>query len=316
MSRLIFAVTPAPRAARRGALGLLLGLAGAAGLPSAAAAQWVPGRDLLDFPIGTLAEAPALATQARIGLWNPAAIVTREEERARFGVAALTTPADQGVSAQLAGAALRLAGGLNVGLSVARAAVGDLLVTDEDPLSLGEVRYSTTLVSAMVARRNGDHVATGLAVRYRGGQLGGMSRGAIALDGGVLVDRLGSRDARVAASTFLWSPANQEEERATFTGAADLRLAGREATHEARAGYSYAATQGGVREHYAFVGGRSGIWEGRGGLARTAAFGHARWRLRLAVGVYYARYGVAVGREENGAGLPATYQFSLSSTVR
>ena len=131
----------------------------------------------------------------------------------------------------------------------------------------------------------------------------------------MLLDGLGARDGRVGASTFLWSPANQENERVTYTGAADLRLAGDSAA-EVRGGYSFATTERGVREHFLFASGRRGIWEGRGGLARAATFGDAQWRLRLGLGVYYARYAVAVAREENGAGLGAIYQFSLSSTLR
>ena len=295
---------------RRGAI-----VAAAIALPGALPAQWVPGRDLLDFPLGTVGEAPALATGARIGLWNPAAIST-DDARATFGVAALATPADQGVSAQLAGLAVRIQGGATVGLSVVRASVRDLLRTEEDPRSVGEVRYATTLVSAMAARRSGNHLITGLAVRYRAGQLGSTNRGGVALDGGVVLRALGSRDGRLAASTFLWSPANQADERATFTGAGDLRLTGARSPHELRAGYSYAATERGVREHFPFVSARRRIWQGRGGFTRSEAHGDARWRLRLGVGVYYARYAVAVSREESGAGLDAIYQFSLSSTVR
>lgn len=282
--------------------------------PHALAAQWVPGRDLLDFPIGNLAEAPALASRARIGLWNPAAIAGREAARLSVGVAALTTPRDQGVSAQLLGGALRVPRGAIVGISVARASVSDLLRTDEDPRSLGELRYETTLVSALLARRSGEHLATGLAVRYRSGQLSGTRRSAVAIDGGVLLDGLGRRDARVAATTFLWSPANQDE-RPTYTGAADLRLAGVDSSGELRGGYSFSSTERSAREHFVFASGRHGIWEGRGGVARSESFGEARWRLRLGVGVYYSRYAVAVAREENGADLGAIYQFSLSSTV-
>ena len=35
-------------------------------------AQRVAGRDLLEFPLGILAEAPALSDQMIGGLWNPA----------------------------------------------------------------------------------------------------------------------------------------------------------------------------------------------------------------------------------------------------
>jgi len=40
-------------------------------------AQQVPGRQLYDFPLGALAEAPALANSAGGGFWNPATIALR-----------------------------------------------------------------------------------------------------------------------------------------------------------------------------------------------------------------------------------------------
>jgi hypothetical protein len=296
------------------------GVAGAlalAALPAAAAAQWVPGRDLLDFPIGTLAEAPALADQAGVVLWNPAAMALLPDTvRARVGIAALTTAADQGVSAQLVGGTLALRAGLAAGLSVARASVADLVRTESDPESLGGIAYSTTLLSGMIARRSPSHVVTGLALRYRTGQLDGTTRAAVGVDGGLLVDGLFGRDGRLALSSFLWSPGDGENERATYTGAADVRVAGERVSRELRAGYSFLTTEHGMGEHFGFVSARHGPLRGRLGAARSTAFGESRWRLRLGVGVYYARFAVGVAREETGAGLPATYQFSLSSTIK
>ena len=52
-----------------------------------AAAQVVPGRDLLELPIGTVAEAPVLATLAGDGLWNPATIRLRNGARIRISAA-------------------------------------------------------------------------------------------------------------------------------------------------------------------------------------------------------------------------------------
>ncbi|MFL5575374.1 MAG: hypothetical protein ACJ79S_05335 [Gemmatimonadaceae bacterium] len=312
MRRLIFAT-------RSGAARAAAGAAGAAALsalPTAAVAQWVPGRDLFDLPLGTLAEAPALASLAGVGLWNPAAIELPGGARGRLGVAALRTAAEQGISAQLVGGAVAVRGGITAGLSVARASVADLVRTGNDPQSLGDISYSTTLLSAMLARRSPSHVVTGLALRYRSGVLEGTNRGAVGIDGGVLVDGLLGRDGRVALSSFLWSPGNRDDERATYTGAADLRVAGPGAGRELRGGYSYLVTEHGPREHFGFVSGRYGALLGRVGAARSTTFGQSRWRLRLGVGVYYARYAVGVAREETGAGLPATYQFSLSSTIK
>ncbi|HET7456218.1 MAG TPA: hypothetical protein VFJ74_01100 [Gemmatimonadaceae bacterium] len=291
----------------------LLALAG-----SVLEAQRVPGRDLFEFPIGAMAEPPALAQQSGVAFWNPAAAAVPPGQRVRLGIAALATPADQSVSAQLVGVAVQLPNFVTAALSVARAGVGDLVRTESDPQSLGTLNYSSSIYSAIVARRSPAHVVSGLAVRYRTGELDGLRRGAVGLDGGVLVDSLlGRRDVRLAASSFLWRPANQADERATMSLAADARLGGDGAQRETRAGYGFSLTEGGAREHYGVGTARYGPWVGRVGLARATTFSESNWRLRLGVGVYYARYVVGVARESGGeAGLPAIYQFSLSSSIK
>src|SRR4051812_32923541 len=56
-----------------------------------AGAQRVPGRDLLDFPLGALAEPPVIAS-SDVALWNPANIIPAAGNRGRVGFAALQTP--------------------------------------------------------------------------------------------------------------------------------------------------------------------------------------------------------------------------------
>jgi hypothetical protein len=294
------------------------GVAATMAAASALGAQRVPGRDLFEFPLGAMAEPPALAEQSGVAFWNPAAASVPRGSRARFGVAALATPAEQGVSGQLAGVAIQLPGVVTAGLSFARAGVSDLVRTESDPQSLGNLSYNSTLYTAVVARRSPEHVVTGLAVRYRTGELDGLRRGAVGLDGGVLVDGLlGERDVRLAAASFLWRPANQADERATMTLGADARVGGDGKQRETRAGYGFSLTEGGAREHYGVGSARYGPWVGRLGLARATTFQQTTWRLRLGLGVYYARYVVGVARESGGdAGLPAIYQFSLSSSVK
>src|ERR1700694_6309684 len=68
--------------------------------PVAAMAQRVPGRDLLDFPLGTLADAPVLSTTTGLGLANPAAIWIPDGHLGRISLAAVQTPAEIGVSVQ------------------------------------------------------------------------------------------------------------------------------------------------------------------------------------------------------------------------
>src|SRR2546430_14529371 len=86
-------------------------LAAAAAL-SPLRAQQVPGRDLFQFPIGALAEAPGLASAAGGGFWNPATIMLRKGEQALFSATALDSPIEQGVSAQLGTVAYRTLSGL------------------------------------------------------------------------------------------------------------------------------------------------------------------------------------------------------------
>lgn len=281
-----------------------------------AASQGVPGRDLLELPIATVAEAPVLASLAGDGLWNPATIWLRNGARLRLTGASLEGPPDQGVSAQLVAAAYAPWPRTTVGVAVFRASVADLIQTDDDPQSIGgEIPYTTLLGSATVAHRTNDRVTMGVSLRYRYGELDGVRSGSIGLDGGLVADGLAWRDARVAASTFLWRPANDAAERTRFSAGGDARVAGTDSLHEVRGGYAAAFTEQLSREHYAFAAGRYEAFEARMGMLHLAAYGNAVWRLRVGVGLHRGRYLVGVAREETGAGLRATYAFTLTSTM-
>jgi hypothetical protein len=285
-------------------------------VPRAGAAQRVPGRDLLELPMATVAEAPVLATLAGDGVWNPATILLRNGAWLRITAASLEGPADQGVSAQLVAAAYRLVENTTVGLAISRAAVSDLIRTEDDPQSIGgEIPYHTILASATVAQRTADYLTAAVAIRYRHGQLDGRSSGAVGFDGGLMADSLPWRDVRLAASTFLWRPANAAEERTRFSVGADLRLLGADTLAEVRGGYAAAFTEQMSREHYVFAAGRYRAVEARGGALRLLAYGNADWRFRVGIGVHHRRYMVGLAREETGAGLRPTYAFTLTSTL-
>src|SRR5690348_78764 len=83
------------------------------------AAQRVAGRDLLDFPLGILAEAPALSTEMTGGFWNPASAMLRPATRGSFGFAGLTTPQDVGVKLEMIAGSYRAKPNLTGSLSVA-----------------------------------------------------------------------------------------------------------------------------------------------------------------------------------------------------
>jgi len=294
----------------RFALAALLCAGSASGLD----AQQVPGRDLLEFQVGTIGEPPALAHLAGDGFWNPASIALPVTARARVSAATLHTPAAQAVSAQMLSASVHVPGATTVAVGIVRAEVSDLLRTDTDPQTIGEIPYNTTVASISVARRH-EAFLVGLALRYRHGEADQERRGALGLDAGVMVtELLGSDRVRFGASTFLWRPGgNGSARKVRFNLASDVRLAGADSVREARAGYALSFGDDRGHEHFGSVSGRYGAFEGRAGVARNSAFGHTDWRLRLGLGLHYARYTIGVAREENGAGLPPIYQFTLSA---
>lgn len=278
--------------------------------------QRVPGRDLLRFPLGTLDRPAALSGGIGDGLGNPAAIALPDEDRARFGIASLQTSREQGVAIYLAAASIALPQHLTVGVSAARASVNDLFRTDGDPTAIGgEIEYNTTVYSAAIARRNGGRVATGLAVRYRTGVLDEQRDDAFGIDGGILMEHLTRLDASVGVATFLWRPANAEEERTSLNLAGDLRVLGG-ATRGVRAGYGLTLTEGDERDHFGYAVGRYGRWEALVGALLSQAYGDDSWRSRLGIRVRHDEYLVGVARESGVDGLAATYQFLISMALR
>src|SRR5487761_2101679 len=95
-------------------------------------AQQVPARDLLDFPIGSIAEPAAISSLLSSGVWNPAAVRLPTGEAVQIGILALNSPIEQGVSAQLAVATMRLPGSTLLTASLLRATVTDLVRTQTD----------------------------------------------------------------------------------------------------------------------------------------------------------------------------------------
>jgi hypothetical protein len=129
-------------------------------------AQQIPGRDLLEFPIGSVSEGAALSLLTGDGLRNPAAILLPPRVTVRVGISTLLTDADQGVSAQVASVAAAV-GPATLGLAVTRAGVSEIGRTEHDPQSIGDdVPYGALIVSALAARRQTKRLVTGLAVRY------------------------------------------------------------------------------------------------------------------------------------------------------
>jgi hypothetical protein len=264
-----------------------------------------------------MANAPALATESGDGVWNPANVLLPAGIRARLSACALQSSADLGMSAQLLAASVAIPARLTVGVSVLRASVDNLLRTETDPQTIGpEIPYNTTVVSVHVAQQRAQYASGGLALRYRLGEMDGDRRGEFGLDAGVLSSGITEADIRLGASTFLWQPAQAAEAGATFSGAVDVRALGSDSLREGRLGYAYSHTLRGAREHYGVGTARFGRYFGRVGVGRSAEFGQDEWRVRLGLGLHYARYVIGVAREENGAGLSEMYQFTLSALIR
>ena len=278
------------------------------------AAQRVAGRDLLDFPLGTLAESPALSEQMTGGLWNPASAMLRPGMKGSFGFAGLTTPQDIGVKLEMIAGSYRVKPNLTGTLSVAEASVADILRTDTDPQSLGnEVSYGTTVLSAGLATTF-KTATLGLSTRYRWGNADSDHSSAFGIDAGAIVDRVVGTPVRLALSTFLLSPSGTTD--ASFLAAADVPLFTRDSTVAVRAGFSGMKTEGRGNERYAFGTATYRQVDVSGGMSTVHEFGNSSRRWRLGLGVHRAGYTVAIGREDGGAGFTGSYQFLLTRAVR
>jgi hypothetical protein len=286
-------------------------------VPGSSEAQRVPGRDLLSYPLGTLAEAPALATESGDGFQNPAAIRLARGTSVRGTAVALNTGTDRGVSAQLASVSVALPQEITVAFSAAHAAINGIGHTIDDPQPIGrDIPYSTLVLSVSGARRSVENVTSGVAVRYRTGEVDGIRRSTFGLDGGVLVEKILGYDARLGLSSFMWGPGADDGKDASFSTAADARVIGTDSTRQARLGYSYTFDDGASAGHYVFASGRYSRWIARVGIAHSDIYGTADTSLRLAMALRYARYTVGLSREESAGGFDPTYQFVLSGTFR
>lgn len=284
-------------------------------LANAAAAQQVPGRDLLEFPVGVLAEAAPLSTLMPGGLWNPATASLPDQRRGAFGFAGLTSPQEQGVRLNLLAGGYRVRRNLAASLTLVSASVSDIIRTDTDPQSLGgEIQYGTTMLSLGAAgNRNGVNV--GLAARYRRGRSDNEHSGSFAVDAGLVVDSIRRIPLRLAASTFLFTPASRERE-ATYAAAADYALYRKDSTIAVRVGQSVSQTEARGREDYSFLTAKYRMLDLNSGWSRSLAFGNTSNRWRFGLGLRYAAYTVAIGREDGAAGIGASYQFLIKRVVK
>lgn len=301
------------------ALGLRTLPVNAQSVPSAPPAV-VPGRALLDFPLGTIGEIPALSDAAGGGLFNPAAILPLRPVRLSAAIAALSATANRGVDGQVA-TVVGTRGFTALGLNYARVSVGGLERTgDSDPTVLGTIPYYASVASVMAAHRVGGPVkrrlVVGLAARYRAGRSDTLNGGTGAVDVGGVADHLGGRlDLRVAVASYLWRPGAGPHMPGLHVGA-DARVAGRDEEHQARMGLAWDNTRGGTRETGLYASGRWGVAEARAAIARADGFQSTATRTRLGVGFRGTRFAVGVGHEGSNPGFGSLWQFSLSTQMR
>lgn len=280
-----------------------------------ASAQRVPGRELLDFPLGALADAPLFAP-ADVALWNPAGIAPGGGNRGRIGFASVETASDLGISLVGVSVAAAFPLGLAAALSAVRGSVTGIPRTIDNPMTTpGDIPYNTSLLSVGFARRS-ENVTAGVAVRYRVGALDTERRGAFGVDGGLLADSLFGLPIRGAASTFLWRPANGADEETAYAGALDGSLYRADSTLDVRSGYSLTLVEQRTVEHYVFAGASSKRWEARAGVALHQGAGEHEWSLRVGTGLQYGRYHIGVAREGARDGLGGIYQFTLTTLIR
>ncbi|MDB4916128.1 MAG: hypothetical protein JWM95_3772 [Gemmatimonadetes bacterium] len=281
-------------------------------MTSSLGAQQVPGRDLYQFPVGTLAEAPALASAAGGGFWNPATIALAASDKLLFSASALNSSHDQGVSSELATLAVRLRGGITAGASMAMSGLSELIRTDTDPQSIGDaIPYSSMVLSAVLAAERGP-ATLGIALRRRSGTVDLSSGRVRSVDVGAVLNRPAGLPFRAAVSSFLLSPARNLE-RATGVAAAEAFLP--ITKNDLRVGFSYQLDEGGGDDRYLYGSGRIGMLDLRGGMAQQNAFGSTTTRMRLGLGLHYHRYIVGVASEDGTAGLGPTYQFLLTTVI-
>lgn len=284
---------------------------------TSANAQSVPGRELLDFPVGALVEAPALATHASGALYNPATLLLAPAggppSRTRVALGALTSPAERGLEGEVASISHLPRPRWGGALTLARVAVNGIDRTETTPETvLGDVLYDAFTISAAGAWRAHRHLVVGSAVRYRLGRADTTRASMVGVDAGVVADGLlGRRDLRVALSSYLWSPSAERSDRPAIFGAVDARAWGDGATREARVGYSVGASRGGGTETFAYASGRYRYVEARAGVARISAYGERVTHSRFGVGLHYARLSAGIA-QETGSWLGSLTQFTFS----
>lgn len=285
-------------------------------------AQSVPARDLWEFPLAAALQPAALSAEPANGLWNPAVHGLGKDQRLLVGIASLAASSETGVEGHAAGIAWRGSENRVFSLSVARSAIGGIVRTEFDPQAMGEIPYSSLILSGTASAEVLPNVRIGMALRWREGRSDQQTSHALAADLGMTAVVPQLRKLRVGVSSFLWRPGREIEDRPSLLAAADAALfsygsATDRLPIELRAGYAVSSVNRGTQEHGPYVQGRFERFETSFSYitARTNTATHS-YRMRTGIAIRYAQYMAGIGREEGIAGLGPLYQFTLSSGLR
>ena len=296
----------------------LLTLAGVFGGARDAAGQAAVASDLWQVAAGTLVVPPALADDGSAALWTPAVVIAPGGRQARFGVEAVHSPSDVGISGGIASFGIRLGGLGTLNAVYGRLGVDGLVRTETSPEGIGDIPVYAEVVSLGFARVVAPGLVAGAAVRSVAGQLDVSSRSQLGVDFGARYTL-----ARVTlgfATRFLDPTFRQAEEAASYSLAGAYRTAaspmwGTVVSLALRYGATW--THGEGVQHLL----SGGVQLGEGseldvGAARETQAGMAVWRSRLGLAVGVGRYRVYLGRDGGVNDFGATYRFGLTAGMR
>ncbi len=280
-------------------------------------AQSVPARDLWEFPLGIILQPAALTADPAGGLWNPAVNGLLKGQQIRVGVVSLSAPSDIGVEGLAVGAAYRRDDNRVFSVSIARNAIGGIVRTEFDPQVVGEIPYSSLMLTAGASAELLPNVRFGAALRWREGRMDTETRHALAADVGIQAEVPSFRKLRIGVSSFLWRPGREIDDRPSFLAAADAVLLSYTDLASLRAGYSLNAVNRGSREQGPYAQVQLDRLEASVSyVTMRTNNSFQNYRIRSGIAMRYAKYLVGVGREEGVSGLGPMYQFTLSSVLR
>ncbi len=297
----------------------LLTFAGVFGGARGAVGQAAVASDLWQVAAGTLVIPSALADDGSAALWTPAVVIAAGGRQARFGIEAVHSPSDIGISGGIATLGIRLGGLGTLNAVYGRLGIDGLVRTETSPEGLGDIPVYAEVVSLGFARVVAPGLVAGAAVRSVAGQLDVSSRTQLGLDFGARYTF--ATHLTLGFATRFFDPTfRQAEEAASYSLAGAYQTGptpmwGTTVVLALRYGATWMHGEG---MQHLVSGGVSlgGNAEVDVGAARETQAGVAVWRSRLGVAVGTGRYRIYLGRDGGVNGFGATYRFGLTAGMR